>query len=253
MMVFLAVVAAVAVWWLATALALYRLRQHPATFPATLAATTLIGIVSVWLIVVSANTATVLSAVVAFVGAVGVWSWHEVAYLTGFVSGPVPAACPPGASFGERFRAGVRTCLYHEVAIVVTAVMLIVMLANAANPVAAWTFAALWLMRWSAKMNIFLGVRNLHTEFWPRHLKYLESYTRQRRMNALFPLSLLAAGGAMWWVLGVWFADAEGAYTAVGGTLLMTLLALAVLEHLLLMLKVPDEWLWRPALRSGTD
>lgn len=253
MTVALAAIAAVAVWWLATVLALYRLRQHPTTFPATLAASTLISILSVWLIVASAGSASILGALAAFVGAVGVWSWHEIAYLTGYVSGPVPEACPADAGLGERLRRGINACLYHELAIVATAVMLMVTLAGSANPVAAWTFAALWLMRWSTKLNIFLGVRNLHTEFWPRHLKYLESYTREARMNALFPLSLIAAAGAIWWVLRVWFGEAGGAYADVAGTLLVTLLGLAVLEHLFLMLKVPDAWLWRPALGPGSD
>ncbi|MEM1263334.1 MAG: putative photosynthetic complex assembly protein PuhE, partial [Pseudomonadota bacterium] len=249
----LAVLAAVAVWWLATAVAMYRLRQSPETFPATFAASTLVAIVSVWLIVGSADNATVIGAVAAFIGAVGVWSWHEIAYLIGYVSGPEPAACPPGASDGERFRRGVNACLYHEIAIVVTAAMLVVMLVGAANPVAAWTFSALWLMRWSTKLNIFLGVRNLHTEFWPHHLKYLETYTRQRRMNALFPLSLIAAAAAIWWVVDVWSGRGPGSYASVGGTLVTTLLVLAVIEHLFLMMKVPDDWLWRPVLRLPTD
>ena len=134
MTVALAAIAAVAVWWLATVLALYRLRQHPATFPATLAASTLISIVSVWLIVASAGSASILGALAAFVGAVGVWSWHEIAYLTGYVSGPVPEACPADAGLGERLRRGINACLYHELAIVVTAVMLMVTLAGSANP-----------------------------------------------------------------------------------------------------------------------
>ncbi|MEL7536713.1 MAG: putative photosynthetic complex assembly protein PuhE [Pseudomonadota bacterium] len=249
----LAAIAAVAVWWTATALALYRLRQDPATFPTTFAASTLVGIVSVWLIVISAGDASAAGALTGFIGAIGVWSWHEIAYLTGYVSGPKPAACPPGVSNSERFRRGVRACLYHEIAIVVTAVMLIITLAAAANAVAAWTFAALWLMRWSTKLNIFLGVRNLHTEFWPTHLQYLTTYTRQRRMNALFPLSLIAAALAIWWVYESWLAGSDGAYASIGGTLLTTLLALAVLEHLFLMLKVPDDWLWRPVVRLPAD
>ena len=36
-------------------------------------------------------------------------------------------------------------------------------------------------MRQSAKLNVFLGVRNLSEEFLPQHLHYLQSYfTRSR-------------------------------------------------------------------------
>ena len=45
-------------------------------------------------------------------------------------------------------------------------------------------------MRESAKLNLFLGVRNLSEEFLPAHLAYLQSYFRRRSMNMLFPFSV---------------------------------------------------------------
>ncbi len=51
-----------------------------------------------------------------------------------------------------------------------------------------WTYLVLWGMRQSAKLNLFLGVRNLGVEFLPQHLRYLQSFFRRRGMNALFPL-----------------------------------------------------------------
>ncbi len=253
MSIVVAVVAAVAVWWVTTAAALYRLRLPRETFAATFAAATLTAIASAWLITVSAGDASIAGAVAAFVGAIGIWSWHEVAYLLGYVSGPAPQACNPQAGTLERFGRGVLACLHHELAIIATAIVLWLALASAANPLAAWIFSVLWLMRWSTKLNIFLGVRNLHTEYWPAHLRYLVSYTRERSMNALFPLSLAAAIAGLWWIERYWFAVADSAYHSVAGTLLMTLLGLAVLEHVFLMLKVPDDWLWRPALRLSSD
>ena len=56
-----------------------------------------------------------------------------------------------------------------------------------------WTYLVLWGMRQSAKLNLFLGVRNLGVEFLPQHLRYLQSFFRRRAMNALFPLSIVAA------------------------------------------------------------
>jgi putative photosynthetic complex assembly protein 2 len=41
------------------------------------------------------------------------------------------------------------------------------------NQVGTGTFAVLWVMRISAKLNLFLGVRNLSEELLPPHLAYL--------------------------------------------------------------------------------
>ena len=53
-----------------------------------------------------------------------------------------------------------------------------------------WTFMPLWLMRTSAKLNVFLGGINLGEEFLPPHLRYLLSFMARRPMNVLMPLSL---------------------------------------------------------------
>ena len=39
-------------------------------------------------------------------------------------------------------------------------------------------------MRQSAKLNVFLGVRNLNADFLPDHLKYLQTYFVRAPMNA---------------------------------------------------------------------
>ncbi len=36
-------------------------------------------------------------------------------------------------------------------------------------------------MNLSARLNLFLGVRNLHAEFLPEHLRYLGSFFAGRR------------------------------------------------------------------------
>ena len=176
-----------------------------------------------------------------------------MSYLFGFVSGPRPEACPPDTRGWRRFVLGVKASVYHELAIVATAVALAVLTFGSSNRVGLWTFIVLWLMRWSAKLNIFLGVRNLHAEFWPEHLGYLQSFTRTRPMNELFPWSIAAAVLALF---GLGFLAAKagaGSPERTGAVLLATLLALAMLEHCLLMLNVRDELLWRPGMRSRRD
>ncbi len=53
-----------------------------------------------------------------------------------------------------------------------------------------WTFMVLWWMHQSAKLNVFLGVRNLNEEFLPDHLQFLKSFLTKRPMNLRFPISV---------------------------------------------------------------
>ncbi|WP_337221294.1 DUF3623 family protein, partial [Vibrio parahaemolyticus] len=65
---------------------------------------------------------------------------------------------------------------------------------DAANATALHSYLLLWGMRLSAKLNLHFGVRNFSEEFLPPHLLYLKSFFRRRRMNALWPLSIVAGG-----------------------------------------------------------
>lgn len=244
---------AVAAWWTSTIVLIYRARLPGRTFPATLAISTLVALAGLGAIIASRNDTSAFAPYVAFLGGLALWGWHEVSYLFGFVTGPRPEACPPDVVGWQRFVRGVKASIYHELAIVLTAAALLGLSWNADNRVGLWTFVVLWLMRWSAKLNIFLGVRNLHTEFWPEHLGYLESFARVRRMNVLFPWSIIAAGLALAGLGWIAAGAGEDALVRAGAMLLATLVALAALEHCLLMLKVRDDLLWRPAMRSRRD
>ncbi len=67
------------------------------------------------------------------------------------------------------------------------------------NQTGMWTFLVLWIMRQSAKLNIFLGARNLNESFLPAHLKYLQTYFTRKAMNPLFPFSVLLSSLVAWW------------------------------------------------------
>ena len=106
-------------------------------------------------------------------------------------------------------------------------------------------------MRTSAKLNLFLGVRNLSEEFLPPHLAYLQSFFRRRAMNPLLPFSVLGAqrGAGLSWCMAATEPTATPA-AVVGTALVGTMLALAIVEHLLLVLPIPSTALWRWALRG---
>lgn len=249
----LPVIVAVAAWWLSTVVLIYRAGLPSRTFATTLGGTTVVMLLGVFAIVASRNDASAAGAYLSFFGGLAIWSWHEVSYLFGFISGPRPEPCPPEASGWKRFVLGVKTCIYHELAVVVTAVAIAALSWDATNRVGLWTFTILWLMRWSAKLNIFLGVRNLHDEFWPEHLRYLKSFVRKRSMNELFPLSMLFASAALAVLASVAVGAGDDLARRAGALLLATLLSLAILEHGLLVLKVRDDALWLPGMRSRRD
>lgn len=236
------------VWWFGTGVVMLldglpRRRQA-----VTMGAATLLALLALLGIVASAGHTGPGAAYVGFVCAVAVWAWHELSLLTGWLTGPRRTACSVPAHGPTRFREAVQAILWHELAIVATGVLLVALTWTAPNPVAAWTFALLWVMRLSAKLNLFLGVRNLGHEFLPPHLLYLGSYFRRARMNALLPLSLLAGSALAAGLLQAALAAGASARTAL--LLVASLLVLALLEHLLLVLPLPATLLWRWALRT---
>jgi putative photosynthetic complex assembly protein 2 len=95
------------------------------------------------------------------------WAWIEIAFLTGLITGPRRTAIPAGLAGWPRLRAALAALLWHELAIIVMAAAIIGLTWGAPNQIGTWTFLAFWVMRQSAKINVFLGVRNLSEAFLP--------------------------------------------------------------------------------------
>ena len=237
------------VWWLGTGIILYldSLPTHTYRWSLTGGALVLIG--AIVGVVVSGSGTSVAHAYIGFTCGVLVWGTLEMSYFMGLVSGPHKTPCPPGCGSWRRFGLAIGTSLYHELSVVAMGLLLAVLCWNADNQVGLWTYCVLWVMRWSAKLNIFFGVPNLHIDWLPEHLRFLQSYMGQRSMNYLFPLSV--SGGTIGCVLMISGAlDLEtGPFGSTGQLLVAVLLALAVLEHWFLVLPLPDEALWAWAFK----
>jgi putative photosynthetic complex assembly protein 2 len=241
------------VWWFSTGVILYLdgLPRH--TFRWTLGASTALLVGALWALIHTRDDTSVSGAYCAFTCALLVWAWQEVAFLLGVVTGPRRTPCPPGARGLARFLYAAETVLYHELALIGLALAVATCVGQGANQVGLWTYLVLWGMRQSAKLNIFLGVRNLGESFLPEHLAYLASYFQRRPMNVLFPVSVTVGTGAaalVWWQLLV--EGGGSPFQRAGLALTGTLLALGALEHWLLVLPLPSEALWRWGLRSHT-
>lgn len=244
----LPVAVTIAIWFLATGLIAWLDNRDRSTFPRSLAWAGAAGIAGLAAILVAMHFVAIWAVYLAFVGALLVWSWHEVAFLTGAATGPRREPCPPGARGWQRFSQASATLIYHEIALALTAMMLIALTWNAANQIAAMGFVLLYGLRLSAKLNIFAGVPNSYTDILPAHLGYLKTYYGPNRFGPLLVLSLIAIL-ALTVLLGSAAMEAvPGSAEAVGASLLFALAALGAIEHLFLALPFRDGALWGWAL-----
>lgn len=236
-------------WWFGTGVVLYLNQLPERTYRWSLSAATLVMLGSLYGLTQSAQDPSSRGALLAFTQALLVWAWMEMSYFTGALTGPDNSPCPEGVRGWQRFRLALRTSLYHELAVAGTGLLIILLTLDAPNPVGSWTYTTLWLMRWSAKLNLFLGVANVHDEWFPRRLAYLSSYIRRQPMNLLFPVSVCT--GTVIATLIFRAADTSDPFGMTSHVLVGTLLALGTLEHWFLVLPLRDSLLWQWAVRAA--
>jgi putative photosynthetic complex assembly protein 2 len=246
----LAALFAVFIWWFSTGLILLLDGLPRGTFRWSLVVSSLLAVAALLAMAHTASRADTASTYCAFTCALLVWGWHELSFLTGWITGPRRVAQSPGVRGLRRLWQALQAILWHELGIVAVGVAVVALAWNAPNPVGAWTFVVLWAMRTSAKINLFLGVRNLSEEFLPPHIAYLQSYFRRRAVNLFFPLAVSAATAALSWMVTQAPEPGVAPERALALTLAGTMLALGILEHWLLVLPIPAAALWGWAMRQ---
>ena len=174
-----------------------------------------------------------------------IWGWLEMTFLTGIFTGPRTTACGHTCRGWRRFAHATEAIIHHELAIAAMAAAVFATTYGAENRFGAWTFLVLWIMRLSAKLNLFLGVRNANAEFLPERLRYLSTFFAARPMNALFPFSALFGTGVTVLFVQAALSPLATAGEVAGYALLATLMGLAVVEHFLLMLPLRSSALWQ--------
>lgn len=246
----LPVLFAVFVWWFSTGIVLLLDGLPRTTFRWSHLLSTLLGLGAFVGLAHTAPQTTTAGAFCAFTCALLLWGWHELSFLTGWVTGPRQHAADAGAQGWQRFVQAVQAILWHELAILASGLLVVAITWDAPNQVGTQTFAVLWVMRISAKLNVFLGVRNLSIELLPAHLAYLASFFRKRAMNLLFPVSVSASTVVAVWMVNEALSSPAGSARATGLLLVATLLGLAILEHWLLVLPLQATALWQWAMRK---
>jgi putative photosynthetic complex assembly protein 2 len=238
----------VAIWFVATGLIAWADNRERSTFSRTLFIGGACGIGGLIVILFSSFSSELWAVYVAFFGALMVWGWHEVGFLTGAAAGPRRIAADPGLAGAQRFRQACATVMHHEVALALTALLLISLSWNVQNQIGATVFVLLFALRLTAKINMFVGVPNTTAEMLPEHLGYLKTYFGRNRMTMLLALSIAGIAAVAVWFASLALSAPVGSAEMVGASLLFTLCLLGVLEHLFLALPFRDGMLWGWAL-----
>lgn len=242
----------IALWFVSTGLVAMLNHRFRQSFGRALLIAGICAIGGLTLVAFTSNITSVWAVYASFVGGLMIWSWHEISFLTGAVAGVHRDPCPLHAQGWERFSAATMALIHHEIALAMTAGLLLSLAAFTSNPTAAYTFGLLLIFRLSSKLNIYWGVPNMSDELLPAHLAYLKSYFGPKQLRPILPLSIAAIGG-----LTIYFAiAASNAAThaeTVQSALLCCLCGLAALEHIFLAIPFRDSALWQWALDERTD
>lgn len=239
-------------WWLSTGLILWRVRvadnaafgkpRSRAHVVSVVLGLPLLGL-GAWGAVVSGGDATARGVYIGFASALALWAWVELAFLSGVLTGPNRMASPAGLPLKTRFTRAFWAVAWHEAALLGLMVALIAALWAAQNQIAAATFALLLGARSLAKINLFLGVPRINVQFIPRPIAHMTSHFRMAPITGFLPLSIGVLGGAT----ALLCQRAMGAVQPeiiLTYTILTCLAALALLEHLFMVLPLPDAKLW---------
>ncbi|GAB4154993.1 MAG: putative photosynthetic complex assembly protein PuhE [Roseiflexaceae bacterium] len=249
----LPVLYALFIWWFSTGLIIYLDGLPQKTFSASFAFLSLLLFLSLVGAVASRNDVTTNGAYLAFTCGLTIWGWQVASFYMGLITGPRPIACPAGARGWARFWAALDACLYHELASLAGALVLLAISWGAANQYALWGYLVLWLLHLMAKLNVFFGARNLNEEFLPEHMRFLASYFVRKPINGFFPISITIAT-VVTIVLIQQAAQASWAFDAVGMSFLACMATLGVFELWLLVLPLPMHlWDWSLSSHRGNE
>jgi putative photosynthetic complex assembly protein 2 len=248
----LAFLVVLAIWFIGTGLVAMINHRLRASFGRALLIACACGFIGLGLIMLTAQSTAVWATYASFLGGLLIWSWHEISFLTGAVAGSHRDPCPPGASDWQRFSMATMALIHHEVALAMTAGLLLSLATVTTNAAGAYAFGLLLIFRLSSKLNLYRGVPHLSDEMLPGHLSYLKSYFGPR---ALRPELLIATtailGLAGYFALSAVRADHSHALAQAG--LLCGLSLLAALEHLFLAIPFRDSALWGWAMDARAN
>ena len=236
----IAVLIALFTWWFSTGAILWLVRQaeHRGVWGPQRAALWTLPLLGLGFHAISRSLDG--GAYLGFFGALAVWGWIELAFLTGLITGPHRKPAVPAMPEGARLSAAWGTIAWHELVLAIALISIFAMSRGALDQTAFWTFLVLYFARVSAKLNLFIGVPRHHIEFLPQGIAHMGTYFRKTGPGWFYAFSNMALTFAVFCWIDRFLVTGD-----IGFALLGTLTALALLEHWLMVLPLPDEKLWR--------
>jgi putative photosynthetic complex assembly protein 2 len=251
----IAAICAVFAWWFFTGAILFAVRKSDAGNAVAHGRSVVLAVPMLALgfagLVVSAGTVSVLNVYMAFLSALMVWGWVELAFLAGIITGPERRPCPAGLMGRARFIRAWRTVAHHELLLLAAFIGVIGATWGGSNIIGPATFGVLFGARISAKLNLFYGVPRINTEFVPQPLAHMTSYFRMGGVTPAFPIGIgFLTVLILWCATGL--TSAATPADATGFALLTAMATLAAIEHALMVIPLPDAKLWRWMLPAPT-
>lgn len=235
-------------WWFATGVILLVIRRADRTGGNAYNRAVFFGIPVLALgvagVILSAGNTGLSGLYMGFFGALAIWGWIELSFLSGVITGPQRSTSLDGGSGMDRFWRAWDALAHHEILLLAGLAFVLLTMSGAQNTIAVWTYAILFFARISAKLNLFFGVPRINFEFLPRPLQHLKTHMTKGPITAFFPISVTVLTFAV-----ACFAQllltSQNTIEATGFALLTSLSALALLEHWFMVIPLPDAKLWR--------
>ena len=266
----LPVLYALVLWWFTTGLIMAAYGRSPRFVQGWFVGATLVMLMAIGGIVVSARQTEPIYVYLAFTCGAVIWGWHMASYYLGYVTGPDTTLDEQVNTrqrgwqahekqgkwyhflFSQRFCLALRAGVYHELLVLGFAVLLVSLTWAQPNRWGLWIFLTLWFMHSSAKLNVFLGVRNFRVEFLPSHLHFLKQLLVHRASNEFFPISICLATSVLLILFYQTILPGAGVTQVIGATMVGTMILLGIIEHWLLVLPLPAV-LWGWGVRALPD
>ncbi|MEO7359293.1 MAG: DUF3623 family protein [Gemmatimonadaceae bacterium] len=218
-------------WWAATGVTL-AMQRSEFTSTASVITATVFAMVGCLLIVNSRSETTVRSARLAFLGSALVWWWCSTLFYAGVgiqIADNIPTGPRTLALAFQAIEATVRPDLLGVFALILLAALVW----RKPNSTAFWTLLVFFGSLQTAKLNVFMGVRNSGVDWLPEHLVGLSQFFGPPQNSALLPVTI-AGLAACFLVTAVMSRAATGAFRKHMLAMLSFLLGLALLEHVFL-------------------
>lgn len=243
-------------WWFTTGAIMAVYGRSRQVVRAYFAAASLLLVLALAGLVTTRQLDSPLGVYLAVTCGVVAWGWQVAGYYLGFVTGAdglrTVERLSRRSTIGERFRLALYVSLYHELAAVGVGVLIALIAWGQPNPWGLWMYVALWLLHTSARLSVFLGVRNFRVDLLPSSMHYLDRLLGRRRNNAFLMWAVIIGTSSTLLLVFLGVLPTTEPAQSAGLLMVATMVALGVLEHLLLVLPLPAV-LWGWGIRMLPD